>query len=118
MTKIYLINEDQHDALIRAARFGKDCPELTELERVMCQCAEMDLDKVTRALEYNKKVYVAFFDSEVKIPALSNSWRYFIGYNLGDEFLSRLFKNFPDFDNEIEVHTEACGSYYTFDNKP
>lgn len=115
MIKTYMIDEEQHDALIRAARHGKNNIALNELERVMCECAEIDLDRVTKSLHHSKKVFVSFPDAELKTPALEKAFTLFCVDNSLDELLILCAKNFPKFEKEIEVKTEVSGSYYVFD---
>ncbi len=111
MMKTYLIGEDQHDALIRAARHGKDHMALTDLERCMCSCAEIDLTKATKALHHQKRVFVLFYDAEVKIPALEKAHSLFVVDNSFDDLLMLCARNFPDFGQATEVKSE-CGPYY------
>ncbi len=114
MIKTYLLNEDQHDALIRAARHGKDHPQLTDSEHIICAISEEDLSRITCYFDTLKCVYFTFYFSELQIPVLCKAWCLFIADYLDDPFLSNTFKNFPDFDNEVEVKTEMCDSYYIF----
>lgn len=114
MIKTYLLNEDQHDALIRAARHGKNHPQLSDSDHIMCAISEEALSDITYCFDTNKQVYFTFHFSELQIPALCNAERLFIADHLCDPFLSDTFKKFPDFGNEVDIKTKACGSYYIF----
>lgn len=112
MIKTYLLNKDQHDALIRAARHGKEHPQLSDSEHIMCAISEEALSDITHCFNTHKQVYFTFHFSELQIPALCNAEHLFIADYLCDPLLSDIFKKFPDFDNEIEVKSEAGYSYY------
>ena len=114
MIKTYLLNEDKYDALIHAARHGKDHPQLTDSEHIMCAISEESLSDITHCFDTFKYIYFIFRFSELQIPALCKAWRLFIADYLSDSLLYSAFNKFPDFDNEIEIKTEVCGNYYTF----
>lgn len=56
MIKTYLLNEDQHDALIRAARHGKNHPQLSDSDHIMCAISEEALSDITYCFDTNKSI--------------------------------------------------------------
>ena len=79
MVERYFIDRQQHDALIRATRYGKDCQVLNKSDRIMCEIAEDDLNDVTKVFSsrhYNdeRPAIVTFHFAELQIPALERAW--------------------------------------------
>jgi hypothetical protein len=74
MVEHYLIDDLQHDALIRAARYGKTCRVLSEFERTMCDCAEQELNDITKVFTSKLNAIVTFDFAEHQIPALEKAW--------------------------------------------
>lgn len=77
--EMYFIDEWQHDALIRAARYGKDCHALEEADRIMCGCAEEALEDATKVFssrnaEDKRPAIVTFHFAELQVPALERAW--------------------------------------------
>ena len=99
--------------LTKTARYGKNHPPLSDSEHTMCVISEEALSDIMHCFNTCKRVFFTFYYSELQIPALCNAERLFIVDYLCDPFLSDIFKQFPDFDNEVEVKSEAC-SYYIF----
>lgn len=74
MIERYFIDEWQHDALIRAARYGKTCRILSEIDRAMCDCAEEHLKDIAKFFDSKRLVVVTFHYAEHQIPALEKAW--------------------------------------------
>lgn len=101
MIKHFKINAKEHDALMRAARHGKDHPELSELDNVMCECAEMDLGKITHVFHRQPFAVVSFHDADAKIPAIERAWGLLMLESFGDKiFEANILPNFPKLDDE------------------
>lgn len=107
MIKMYFIDKWQHDALIRAAQYGKDCRELKEVDRIMCECSEDALNDVTKVFSSrpyndNRPAIVTFHFAEYQIPALEKAW----GLLRQDHSMDREWNlivdgKFPEFEKAI-----------------
>ena len=107
MVEMYFIDEWQHDSLIRAARYGKDCRELEEVDRIMCGIAEDALEDVTKVLSsrpYNDKrpAIVTFHFAELQIPALVRAWGFLrLEHSMDKEWNLIVDGKFPDFEKAV-----------------
>lgn len=107
MVEWYFIDEWQHDALIRAARYGKNCRSLEEVDRIMCGCAEDALNDVTKVLSsrpYNDKrpAIVEFSFAELQIPALERAWGLLrLEHSMDTEWNLIVGGKFPDFEKAV-----------------
>lgn len=122
----YLIPYDKFCGLKCAARYGKSCERLNEMERIMCECAEMDLedaDNYFRGKRIGREghAFVIFRDCEFKIPALEHAAR-----ELQTDRISAAFEigivpaecDLPEFSEAVKVRHPSGSIYYTWHTKP
>lgn len=109
-----------------AAAYGKTCSRLCEAERIMCECAEMDLEDAGRYFRGKRagregSAPVIFRDYALKIPALEHAAR-----ELQTDRISAAFEigivparcEFPEFSEAVKVRHPSGSIYYTWHTKP
>lgn len=107
MVEWYFIDEWQHDSLIRAARYAKDCRVLGEVDRIMCGISEdalKDVTKVFSSWNYNDKrpAIVTFYFAELQIPALERAWGLLRQeHSMDTEWNLIIDGKFPDFEKAV-----------------
>jgi hypothetical protein len=107
MVEMYFIDKWQHDALIRAAEYGKDCHALEEVDRIMCECAEDALKDVTKVFSSrpyndNRPAIVKFHVSELQIPALERAWGLLrLEHSMDTGWNLIVDGKFPDFEKAV-----------------
>lgn len=111
--------------LKRAAIYGKTCLRLTETERIMCECVEIDLEKADDYFHYFHRgpsaeeggVPVIFPFWELKITALEHAARELRTDQVSAAFDIRIApaeSDFPEFSEAVEVKHPSGSRYYTW----
>jgi hypothetical protein len=95
---------------------------LSETERIMCECAEMDLEGAENYFRKQRSwhegsAFVIFSDCELKIPALENAARMLRTEQISAAASIGLVpaeSDFPEFSSAVEVRHPSGSVYYTF----
>ncbi len=124
--KEYLVPYSKFCGLKYAASHGKTCKRLTEIERTMCECAEIDLEDAGNYFRGKRigregSAFVIFRDCEFKIPALEHAARELQANRVSAAFeigVEPTECDFPEFSDAIEARHPSGNVYYTWPPVP